>query len=191
MLPKQEVFLHIKLKKNHDGYFHFHYSRKDKMQKKTVLITGCSQGGIGASLVKAFQAKGYHVFATLRNKAKADPFFLRSDDISVVDLEVTSADSIKSCADYVADRTGGTLDVLVNNAGMGLCRPLLDTDIDEAKKVYDLNVWGVIAMTQAFAPMLVKAKGVVLNLSSVAACFTFAWSGRCCRDAPLLLTLEH
>ncbi|KAF5015382.1 hypothetical protein F66182_13309, partial [Fusarium sp. NRRL 66182] len=148
------------------------------MQKKTVLITGCSQGGIGASLVKAFQAKGYHVFATLRNKAKADPFFLRSDDISVVDLEVTSADSIKSCTDYVADRTGGTLDVLVNNAGMGLCRPLLDTDIDEAKKVYDLNVWGVIAMTQAFAPMLVKAKGVVLNLSSVAACFTFAWSGK-------------
>lgn len=147
------------------------------MQKKTVLITGCSQGGIGASLVRAFHARGYHVFATLRNKSKADPFFLQSDDISVVDLEITSSESIKACADYVAQRTGGRLDVLVNNAGNGLCGPLLDTDIDEAKKVYDLNVWGVLAMTQAFASMLVKAKGVVLNISSVAACFTFAWSG--------------
>jgi NAD(P)-dependent dehydrogenase (short-subunit alcohol dehydrogenase family) len=147
------------------------------MQKKTVLITGCSQGGIGASLVKAFHSRGYHVFATLRNKSKADPIFLQSDHISVVDLEITSPESIKSCTDYVAERTGGTLDVLVNNAGMGLCGPLLDTDIDEAKKVYDLNVWGVIAMTQAFAPMLVKAKGVVCNISSVAACFTFAWAG--------------
>ncbi|KAF3392270.1 hypothetical protein EIK77_004303 [Talaromyces pinophilus] len=147
------------------------------MQKKTVLITGCSQGGIGASLVRAFHARGYHVFATLRNKSKADPFFLQSDDISVVDLEISSSESIKACADYVAQRTGGRLDVLVNNAGMGLCGPLLDTDIDEAKKVYDLNVWGVLAMTQAFASMLVKAKGVVLNISSVAACFTFAWSG--------------
>jgi NAD(P)-dependent dehydrogenase (short-subunit alcohol dehydrogenase family) len=147
------------------------------MREKTVLITGCSQGGIGASLVKAFHSRGYHVFATLRDKSKADPFFLQSDDISVVDLEITSAESIKACVDYVADRTGGKLDVLVNNAGMGLCGPLLDTDIDEAKKVYDLNVWGVLAVTQAFAPMLVKAKGAVCNISSVAACFTFAWSG--------------
>lgn len=81
--------------------------------------------------------------------------------------------------------------MLVNNAGMGLCGPLLDTDINEAKKVYDLNVWGVLSMTQAFAPMLVKAKGAVLNISSVAACFTFAWGGTCCLDAPLLITLEH
>lgn len=186
VLPNKEVkFFAYKIGCSHDRYFvpllfsvtHVQLCSKDKMEKKTVLITGCSQGGIGASLVKAFHAKGYHVFATLRNKSKADPFFIASDDITVVDLEVTSAESVKACAGYVAGRTGGTLDVLVNNAGMGLCRPLLDTDIDEAKKVYDLNVWGVLSMTRSFAPMLVKAKGVLLNISSVAACFTFAWSG--------------
>ncbi|EEA25547.1 hypothetical protein TMatcc_006222 [Talaromyces marneffei ATCC 18224] len=147
------------------------------MREKTVLITGCSQGGIGASLVRAFHSRGYHVFATLRNKSKAEPLFLQSENISVVDLEITSRESIRACAEYVAQRTGGSLDVLINNAGMGLCSPLLDTDIDEAKKVYDLNVWGVLAMTQAFAPVLVQAKGTVCNISSIAACFTFAWSG--------------
>ncbi|EED21431.1 short-chain dehydrogenase/reductase, putative [Talaromyces stipitatus ATCC 10500] len=151
------------------------------MSKKTVLITGCSQGGIGAALAKTFHSKGYHVFATVRNKSKADPF-LQSDDnntksISILDLEITSPDSIKACAELVRERTGGSLDILVNNAGMGLCLPLLDTSIDEAKKVYDLNVWGILAVAQAFTPMLVKAKGVVCNISSVAACFPSAWGG--------------
>ncbi|KAK9482626.1 hypothetical protein V1527DRAFT_475748 [Lipomyces starkeyi] len=146
------------------------------MLEKTVLITGCSQGGVGAALVKAFRAKGYHVFATLRNMAKAGSL-AGMDGVDLLELEVTSNESIQQCAKAVAKRTGGSLDVLVNNAGATYCIPLLDAPLDEAKKLYNLNVWSIVAMTQAFVPMLIRAKGVIANISSIAAKLTFAWSG--------------
>lgn len=67
---------------------------------------------------------------------------LEDDSINtfILELEVTSQTSIKECAQEVEKRTGGTLDVLVNNAGADFVIPLLDTSIDEAKKLYDLNV---------------------------------------------------
>lgn len=146
------------------------------MPEKSVLITGCSQGGIGSSLAKAFRAKGFYVFATVRSVAKAGPL-VNQKGIEILELELTSLESIQQCARAVEKRTGGSLDVLVNNAGASHVLPLLDTTIDEAKKLYDTNVWSVLAMTQAFAPMLVKAKGVLCNVSSVAACVPFALSG--------------
>lgn len=147
------------------------------MPEKTVLITGCSEGGFGAAIAKAFRAKGYHVFATLRNIAKAGPL-AQLDGIEILELEVTSSESIQQCAKIVEKRTGGSLDVLVNNAGGGFGMPLLDTSLDKAKQCYDLNVWGPLAVTQAFAPMVVKSRGVVVNISSVAAKCNFAWSGQ-------------
>lgn len=82
------------------------------------------------------------------------------------------------CAETVKAKNGGTLDVLVNNAGTILMMPLLDTPIEESKKLYDVNVWGVLAVTQAFAPLLVRSKGVVLNICSIAV--QFAWPGKVC-----------
>ncbi len=146
------------------------------MAKKTVLVTGCSEGGLGAALARAFQQQGFHVFATVRNPAKAAP--LASDDIEVLPLEVTSKESALQCAEEVKAKTGGTLDVLVNNAGSMFMMPLLDTSIEESKKLYDVNVWGVLAVTQAFAPLLVRSKGVVLNICSIAGAIRLAWQGK-------------
>ena len=67
--------------------------------------------------------------------------------------------------------------MLVNNAGSMFVMPLLDTDIGEAKKMYDVNVWGLLSVTQGFAGMLVRSKGVVLNIASIAGAVRMAWQG--------------
>ena len=59
------------------------------------------------------------------------------------------------------------LDVLVNNSGRGYVIPALDADMEEARKVFDVNFWGVLAVTQAFSPLLLEAKGTILNIGSV------------------------
>lgn len=146
------------------------------MSKRTVLITGCSEGGIGAALARAFHAKGYQVYATLRNPAKAGSL-AQMDGMDISTLDVTKKESISQCVQYIETKTGGKLDVLVNNAGADCTIPLLDVPIEEAKALFDLNFWAVLALTQAFAPMLIKAGGTVVNINSVAAKMILAWAG--------------
>lgn len=146
------------------------------MPEKSVLITGCSHGGLGAAMAQSYHARGFRVFATLRNMAKAGSL-AGIPGIEILELEVTSEESIRQCAKAVEKLTGGSLDVMVNNAGIDTTMPLLDTSIEEAKKMYDTNVWAILAMAQAFAPMLIKAKGVLCNISSVSGELVFAWQG--------------
>lgn len=135
---------------------------------KTVLITGCSNGSIGSALAKSFSKRGHHVFASVRNPSKASDLS-SLPNVKVLTLNVASQQSINACLAIVQQELGldRGLDILINNAGHGLNGPLLDVDIDEAKKTFDVNVWGVLAMTQAFAPLLVEASGTVINISSV------------------------
>ncbi|EXJ73923.1 uncharacterized protein A1O5_02217 [Cladophialophora psammophila CBS 110553] len=146
------------------------------IQKKTVLITGCSAGGIGWAMAKIFHERGFHVFATVRDRSKAADLSELSN-VDVLELDVTIAETISQCKDTVAKRTGGKLDILVNNAGVESVCPLLEVDVVEAKRQYDVNVWGPLAMVQAFAPLLIEAKGVVSNHSSVDAVLSMVWSG--------------
>lgn len=147
--------------------------------KKTALVTGCSTGGIGWAMTKVLHKRGYYVFATVRggDPSKAEGL---SDlgDVEILDVDVTDTDTIQRARDVVAKRTGGRLDLLMNNAGAEFVCPLLDTDIAEAKKLYDVNVWGPLAMVQAFAPLLVEAQGIVTNHTSIASVLPLAWSGR-------------
>lgn len=144
--------------------------------KKTVLITGCSDGSLGAALALAFAAHNFHIFATLRDPTKAASLSSHLN-IEILPLEVTDSSSISSCVATVEKKTGGKLDVLVNNAGIMFVMPLLDTDIEESRKLFDVNVWGLLAVTQAFAPMLVRSKGVLLNIASIAGAVRMAWQG--------------
>lgn len=144
--------------------------------RKYVLVTGCSKGGLGDALAKAFADKGFHVFATVRNPATAS--FPGDDRIEILPLDVTSQESVNACVSTIKEKTGDRcLDILVNNAGVGFIMPLLDTSIDESKKLFDVNVWGMLAVTQAFAPLLIEAKGTVLNISSLAGAVRMAWQG--------------
>lgn len=145
--------------------------------KKSVLITGCSTGGIGWAMAKTFHERGFYVFATARDLSRTG-ILTELENIELLELDVTIPKTIAQCKERVTKRTGGRLDVLVNNAGVEFNSPLLDTDLDEAKKLFDVNVWGPLAMVQAFAPLLVEAKGVVFNQSSIDGALNMVWAGK-------------
>ncbi|KAH8678828.1 putative short-chain dehydrogenase/reductase [Tricladium varicosporioides] len=145
------------------------------MSRKTVLITGSSEGGIGDSLAKTFHAKGLRVFATARNLKKVE--HLKSLGIEVLELDVVDSESIKRTVETITSLTGGTLDILVNNSGSGYNLPLLDSDINIAKNMFNVNVFAVIEVTKAFAPLLIASKGTIVNIGSIVGYFPFPWQG--------------
>ncbi|CAG9975650.1 unnamed protein product [Clonostachys byssicola] len=134
---------------------------------KSCLVTGCSEGGAGAALAEAFAKKGYHVFATARSPSKVPRSLHEASNVTVLALDITSSESIASAAEEVREKAAGKLDVLINNAGMGLSAPGLDTPMSDARKLFDINFFGVLEMVQVFGPLLVEAKGFIVNNSSV------------------------
>jgi 1-acylglycerone phosphate reductase len=137
--------------------------------RKTCLITGCSGGGVGSALAEVFKNKGYHVFATARSPAKVPQSLHTAPNVTVLALDVSSTESIATVVEIVRVETGGKLDVLINNAGYGLNMPALDTSIAEAKKLFNTNFFAILQMVQAFRHMLIRARGVVVNNSSMGA----------------------
>ncbi|KAJ5371337.1 Short-chain dehydrogenase/reductase SDR [Penicillium cataractarum] len=133
-----------------------------------VLITGCSDGGIGASLALAFQRRGFHVIATARSVKRMSTLESVAN-VTLLPLDVTSPTSMQDALKKTVTVTGGKLHYLVNNSGVSYVMPTLDTSIEEAKKMFDVNLWGVLAMTQAFNPLLIKAQGCVVNIASMTA----------------------
>lgn len=134
---------------------------------KSVLITGCSAGGIGAAMVEECLERGFLVFATARNVERMDDFG-RSPNVVPFTLDVTSSRDIQAAVQIIKERTGGTLDVLINNAGNGYIIPALDCDLDQGRQMFEVNFWGPLALIQRFAPFLIAAKGVVVNVNSAA-----------------------
>lgn len=98
-------------------------------------------------------------------------------NITFLELDVTSLESITAAYTIVENQTNGKLDYLVNNSGAGFVMPVLDSDVDMGKKMFDVNVWGVIRVTQVFAPLVVNAKGVIVNNVSTATCLGLPYQG--------------
>lgn len=146
------------------------------MTTKTVLVTGCSSGGLGYALAKAFRERGCCVFATARDTSKVTSPLTEDDGIEVLALDVTSPESIETCVQQVRDRTD-KIDILVNNAGVAIFGPLVHASISEGKALYDVNFWGVLAVAQAFTPLLVRSSGVMMNICSIGATNPLAWQG--------------
>lgn len=165
---------------------------------KTVLITGCSAGGAGSSLALAFASKGLHVFATARDLSKMS-HLNENPNITLIHLDVTSSSSIASAVKTVTIATQGTrdnnqsgkLDYLVNNAAVSFTMPILDTNIEFARKMFDTNVWGFLAVTQAFAPLLIAAKGHIANVCSVAGYCNSPWMGSYGASKAAMLVLSE
>ena len=137
------------------------------MPPKSILITGCSQGGLGDALARAFSRRGHRVIATARNPSKMKHF--QELNIQTLSLDVLSSESIEQCVSDVAASTNGSLDMLINNSGGGYSMPLTDASISEARRLFDLNVWSMLAVTQAFLPLLLKSRqgGMIVNNTSI------------------------
>ncbi|KAI6083756.1 NAD(P)-binding protein [Hypoxylon rubiginosum] len=131
--------------------------------KRSVLITGCSDGGMGSELAIAFHKAGLKVYATARNPAKMAKL-VSLEGIETLELDVLSEASIAACAKKVP-----SLDILVNNAGQANPAAVSDMSIAEAKALYDINLWAPIAVIQGFLPLLLKSTSnpLIVNHTSV------------------------
>ncbi|TAQ86173.1 hypothetical protein B7494_g5504 [Chlorociboria aeruginascens] len=123
----------------------------------------CSPGGIGHALAREFHAKGPS--SSLR-KVLTD---LENLGMTTLSLEVRQSESIAAVKKEVEALTGGSLHILVNNAGRNCTVPALDVDLDEARDCFETNFFATIALTQAFIPLLISSRGLILNIGSIAA----------------------
>ena len=126
---------------------------------KTVLITGCSSG-FGLETARYFLDRGWNVVATMRTPRGG--LLPDSEHLRLIRLDVTDAESIRQTVE-----AAGTIDVLVNNAGIGWFNALEGTTMDMVRHVFETNTIGTIAMTQAVLPQFRQRKeGVIVNITS-------------------------
>lgn len=126
---------------------------------KTALITG-SSSGYGLETARHFHAQGWNVIATMRTpREDALP---RSERLRVLALDVTKPESIAAALE-----AAGPIDVLVNNAGIGVVGAFEATPMTTVREVFETNTFGVMAMTQAVIPAFrARKSGVVVNVTS-------------------------
>jgi short-subunit dehydrogenase len=129
---------------------------------KVILITGASSG-IGKSAAEFLSAKGFKVYGTGRN-----PKINEKNGYSLIPLDVTKPETISLAIDSII-KIEGRLDVLVNNAGMGITGPIEDTPTNEMRKVFETNFFGAIDMMKAVLPQMRKQQsGTIINVTSIA-----------------------
>ena len=140
---------------------------------KTVLITGASTG-IGKATAIHLDKCGYNVFAGVRKKEDADKLREKaSARLKPIFLDVTDSETIKQAVDKIKSETDGKLFGLVNNAGIGISGVLEALTIDDARKVFDVNVIGLLAVTKAFIPLLKINEGRIVNIGSTSSYLSF------------------
>jgi len=128
---------------------------------KTALVTGASSG-IGRASAAALARAGFTVFGTSRRATNDGP-----DDVSMLACDVTDEGAVKALVSTVLSRTG-RIDVLVNNAGLGLLGGAEESSIAQVRALFDVNVFGVVRVTNAVLPsMRQRRDGRIINIGSV------------------------
>ena len=140
---------------------------------KAIVVTGTSTG-IGRACALGLDKVGFKVYAGVRKQTDGDAIKQESSDrlIPIV-IDVTDSESIASAVGIVAKETGGELYGLVNNAGIGRSGALEITPVDDIRKVMEVNVVGLMAVTKAFIPLLRKGKGRIVNIGSTSSLLAF------------------
>ncbi len=129
---------------------------------KVVLITGASSG-IGLSIANFLLEKGFTVYGTSRSAKKAASYAFH-----LLALDVLQVATIEKAVAHVIEKEG-KLDVLVNNAGMGITGPIEDTPTDEMRKVFNTNLFGAIDVMKVVLPQMRKQQaGTIINVTSIA-----------------------
>ncbi|EHH06037.1 dehydrogenase [Agrobacterium tumefaciens CCNWGS0286] len=134
---------------------------------KTILITGTSSG-YGKATAEFFLSRGWNVVATMR-RPDPDRFGGNNDRLRVLPLDVTDGQSVAALID-----AAGPVDVLVNNAGIGMVGAFEATPMSAIRTIFDTNSFGVMAMTQAIIPqMRERQSGTIINVTSSATLASF------------------
>ena len=140
---------------------------------KVVFITGASSG-LGLATALYLQKKGYKVFGTCRNPSQYEKHY----PFTFLTLEISDSKSIQSCIKSVLDQTGGRLDVLINNAGVGITGPIEEIQLSAVKQHFEINCFGPLEIIQAVLPkMREQGEGLIINITSIASDFGLPFRG--------------
>lgn len=147
-------------------------------ENSVVLITG-SSSGIGRACVSRMLASGWRVLAGVRKREDVETLKRElGQDLVLVILDLENRDSIAAARNQVQSVLDGRgLDGLVNVAGIGMIRPVEYIQWPELQQMFGVNVFGQIAVTQAFLPFIRKVHGRVVNISSVGAHVAIPFGG--------------
>lgn len=140
----------------------------------TILITGAT-AGIGAAATRRFANAGWKVIATGRRQERLDALVaeLGADKLHPLLLDMRDFDGIEDAVSRLPEPFG-KIDALLNNAGMAPpMEPAQEGNLDDWRQSIDTNVTGLVAITRALLPALIERKGIILNLSSVAATYPY------------------
>ncbi|KIM22622.1 hypothetical protein M408DRAFT_332821 [Serendipita vermifera MAFF 305830] len=147
-----------------------------EQRRKSVLITGCSEGGTGNALAKEYCGHGFHVFATAR-RIEAMQNLALLNGITLIQLDVTSIPSVSSVLQTVSEileRENMSLNILVNNAGVSSVIPTVDMPLQASHNIIQTNLLGPMNMVHYFMPLLLRAASspdgnvCIVNTGSVA-----------------------
>jgi NAD(P)-dependent dehydrogenase (short-subunit alcohol dehydrogenase family) len=133
---------------------------------RSVLLTG-SSSGIGRATVERLAADGWRVFAGVRDFSDGTALDEIGENVTALALDVTDEAQITAAAHEVAERTGGSLDGVVANAGIGVGGALEEIKPADLRRVLDVNVVGAVAVTQAVLPLLRRTGGTVVLVGSI------------------------
>ncbi len=140
---------------------------------KTVLITGAGSG-FGKAAAVELAARGHTVIATTETEAQAEALRAEQPALTVRKLDVTDAADVAAAADL-------GVDVLINNAGLGVMGPMATMPLERVRASFEVNVFGMVAMTQAVIPgMKARGGGRIINVSSIAGVFASAQGSPYC-----------
>jgi NAD(P)-dependent dehydrogenase (short-subunit alcohol dehydrogenase family) len=132
--------------------------------QKAVLVTGATSG-IGLRIAERLASEGYFVYAGARKQADIDRLN-KFENIEAIRLDVTVQDDIDAAVKHVSE-AGRGLWGLINNAGVFIGGPITDVSIEETIWLFDVNVFGVYRVTQAFAPLIIESKGRISTIGSI------------------------
>ena len=145
------------------------------LQRPVVLLTGASSG-IGYDVAPLLVRYGYTVYGAARRVEKIEE--LASEGVKALSMDVTDEASMEAAVQQIIDAEG-RIDVLINNAGYGSYGAIEDVPIDEARRQFEVNLFGLARLTQLVLPhMRARGRGRILNISSMAGRITMplgAW----------------
>ncbi len=140
---------------------------------KIILVTGGSSG-LGAAICEYLSIKGYKVYGTSRKATKTDSKYM------MLDMDVCDRSSIYAALSAVIQKEG-RLDVVINNAGLGMAAPLEESAEKDIDKLFSTNIRGVINVMQVILPQMRKQKnGLIINITSIAAEIALPYRGLYC-----------
>ncbi len=130
------------------------------MSQSIVLLTGAT-GGLGNAIARHLSDRGLKVYGTSRKKIKSDNFI-------AIQMDLNDSISIRKTVDYLIQKEG-KIDILINNAGIGITGSIEETKINDIKKAFQTNFFGMLELTQNVLPHMRKQKkGLIINISSIA-----------------------